>query len=292
MAKKEKLINEGEKENTQKSTKRNMVKLFIVIGITLLVIVSLLAVQKKYIPKGETVVSNNTNLSEVQNVQNKQEDDKAGVHKEQELDKQCEKEEKKEETIDKNANITTESQQPQKEENKQDKLDFDEVADKIFEELGVKGEIDKLPLITEEERPKYEKMWDDMLEEKNNEFVQVIKTKYPSLSDDQAQEYITKVFGLEYVKEAGLRIAKHSEQIIGDARDAIEKADRANALSDMTTKYVEILINHGQISSREYKVNEADLKILQQYVMEKSDGKYTVIIKEDKTGYDVEKTSN
>ena len=41
-----------------------------------------------------------------------------------------------------------------------------------------------------------------------------------------------------------------------------------------------------------YKVNEDDLKILQQYVMEKSDGKYTVKIKQDNSGYDVVKVAN
>ncbi len=175
-----------------------------------------------------------------------------------------------------------------KEEQEKITVDFDEVADKLFEAYGIKEEVDKLPQITAEERPIYEKIWKEMVAEEKDEAVKIIKEKYPKLSDKQVEEYATKFF--EHIKEYGLRIAKHNQQIIDKAKEAAELADRSNALAELMLKHMQIVNTKGYSSS--YVPNEEDLKILQQHVVEQSEGKYTVKIKQDNSGYDVEKVDN
>ena len=295
MDEKEKVTNELKKE--EKVNSKNAVVLLTVLGIALIAIITLVILQVKA-HKPEIGAQDNTKLNVEAKEQNVNDDEEVNVYQEKLEDTEGKEEpkeevESKEESQNKNENVNTESKEPEKEkeELEQVKGDFDEIADKLFEAYGIKEEVDKLPQVTAEERPKYEKEWNNMVAEKYDEFVQIIKKKYPTLSDKQAKEYTTKFF--QYIKEYGLRIAKQSEQVIEDAKDAIDTADRANALADLAIKYTEILTNHMQTNpGQSYKVNEDDLKILQQYVMEKSDGKYTVKIKQDNSGYDVVKVAN
>lgn len=289
---KDKITNGEDKKVSDKAKSKNAVIVLILIVIMLLILVGIAIMQQANMQKTENSIQNNTNLNNEDNVQNVQDNTVVDVYQEEKnKDEQQVEQDKKDESVTGKDNETTESKNPQKEETEKIEIDFDEIADKLFEAYGIKEEVDKLPQVTAEERPKYEKVWNDMVAEKNDELVQIIKKKYPTLSDKQAGEYATKVF--QYIKEYGLRIAKHSEQVIDDAKDAIETADKADALADFTIKYTEILTNHMQTDpTQSYKVNETDLKILQQYVMEKTDGKYTVIIKEDESGYDVEKVAN
>lgn len=294
MDEKEKVTNEVKKEEKVKS--KNAVILLIVLGMALLVVVGVVILQQVKMNETEIGAQDNTELNVEDKEQNVQNDTKVNVYQEkvedaEDKEEQKEEVESKEESQNKNENVNTESKKPQKEEQEEVKVDFDYIANKLFEAYGIKEEVDKLPQVTNEERPKYEKEWNNMVAEKYDEFVQIIKKKYPTLSDKQAKEYTTKFF--QYIKEYGLRIAKQSEQVIEDAQDAIEKADKANALSKLTLKYTEILTAYMQTNpGQSYKVNEQDLKTLQQHVLEESDGKYTVKIKEDNNGYDVVKVAN
>lgn len=290
MDEKEKVTNEVKKDN-QKVKSKNAVVLLIVLGIALIAIITLVILQVKT-HKTEIVGQDNTDLNVENKEQNVNDDEKVNVYQEKIADEENKEEVgNKEENTNKSEEVNTESKKPQEDEKEEVKVDFDYIANKLFEAYGIKEEVDKLPQVTAEERPKYEKIWNDMVAEKNDELVQIIKEKYPTLSDKQAKEYATKVF--EYAKEYGLRIAKQSEQVIEDAKDAIESADRANAMAELSLKYAEILRNHYQTDpTQSYKVNESDLKTLQQHVLEESDGKYTVKIKEDNSGYDVVKVAN
>ncbi len=293
MDEKEKVTNEVKKEEKVKS--KNAVVLLIVLVIALIAITTLVILQVKA-HKHEIGEQDNTELNIENKEQNVNNDEKVNVYQEkpedaEDTEDKKEEVENKEESQNKNENVNTESKEPQKEEQEQVKVDFDYIANKLFEAYGIKEEVEKLPQVTAEERPKYEKEWNNMVAEKYDEFVQIIKKKYPTLSDKLAKEYTTKFF--QYIKEYGLRIAKQSEQVIEDAQDAIEKADKANALSKLTLKYTEILTAYMQTNpGQSYKVNESDLKTLQQHVLEESDGKYTVKIKEDNSGYDVVKVTN
>lgn len=293
MDEKEKVTNEVKKEEKVKS--KNAVVLLIVLAVALIAIITLVIFQMN-MNKTEIGAQGNTEINVEDKEQNVNNDTKINIYQEkvedaEDKEEQKEEVESKEESQNKNEEVNTESKEPQKEEQEQVKVDFDYIADKLFEAYGIKEEVDKLPQVTDEERPKYEKEWNNMVAEKYDEFVQIIKKKYPTLSDKQAKEYTTKFF--QYIKEYGLRIAKQSEQVIEDAQDAIEKADKANALSKLTLKYTEILTNHMQTNpGQSYKPNEQDLKTLQQHVLEESDGKYTVKIKQDNSGYDVVKVAN
>ena len=286
---KEKMVNEGNKEVTEKAKTKNAVILLAVISIALLIVAGLVITWQVNMQKVETDVKNNVNSNNQNNVQNIQGNTEVNIYQE-EQNKEVQKEQDENEQDVNNNDVTTESKQPEKEQQEQVKVDFAEIADQLFEALGVKEELDKLPELTDEERPQYEKEWNQLITEQNDNVVKIIKDKYPSLSDKQAQDYTTQAF--EYAKEYGLRIAKHSQEIIDDAKDAVEAADKANAMSELTLKYMEILTQHMQTNSTAYEPKEKDLKILQQHVMEKSDEKYTVKIKQDKTGYEVIENTN
>ena len=167
------------------------------------------------------------------------------------------------------------------------KVDFEELAKELYN----KDHIHLLPELTTQERVSYEKEWNESLDEFIGECAKIIKKKYPTLTDEEVKKYAPQFAG--YVKEDMFRVAKNNREIIKDAQDAVNAAELANAKSTMSLKYMEVMTDfHENHPGQSYKSNKQDLKLLQQHVLEKSDGKYTVKIKEDNSGYDVEKVAN
>lgn len=183
-----------------------------------------------------------------------------------------------------NKNESTQNLQDNKE---NVKVDFNE----LVKELYNKEYIYLLPELTDEERTDYERDWNEDLGKMIGENEKLIKKKYPELSDNDIRKYAIQF--TEYIKEDMFRITKANRELKDNAENAVDDSNFANARAALTLKYAEVMSAHyAKDAAQEYKVNESDLKILQQYVLEKSDGKYTVKIAEDNKGYEVEKAAN
>ncbi len=289
MDEKEKVTNEAKKDN-EKVKSKNAVVLLIVLAVALIAIITLVILQVKA-HKPEIGGQDNTKLNVEDKEQNVNDDEEVNVYQEKLEDTEGKEEpkeevESKEESKNKNEEVNTESKKPQKEEQKVE-VDFDELAKELYNKEAVKD----LPKLTAEERVSYQKEWDESVNEMIKENEKHIKKKYPTLSDSEVRKYATQF--TEYIKEDMFRILKHNREIIEDAKDAVETADKADAMAELSLRYAEVLSNHYQTNpGQSYKVNEQDLKTLQQHVLEESDGKYTVKIKEDNSGYDVVKVAN
>ena len=167
------------------------------------------------------------------------------------------------------------------------KVNFDE----LVKELYNKEDIKDLPKVTTEERVKYEKEWNESLPEMIIENEKIIKKKYPTLSEKELTTYAIQF--TEYTKEDMLRIVKFNSELQDKIENTVSDSELAMARSILALKYAEVLGDfYERNPQQKYKVNEKDLKMLQQYVLENSNQKYTVKIRPDNSGYDLVKVVN
>ena len=171
--------------------------------------------------------------------------------------------------------------------NEKNKVDFEELTKELYN----KENIALLPELTDQERISYEKEWKESLTEMIKENEKLIKKKYPEVSDSEARTYAIQF--TEYIKEDMFRILKNNRDIKEKAENAVDNSELADARAHLALKYAQLLSEYYiKYPGQEYKANESDLKALQQYVLEKTDGKYTVKINQDNKGYDIEKITN
>lgn len=264
--------NETKKE---KSKLGNAVVLFILLVISLLIVVGLvIAVQLRF-KANEMAMSNDINLNNNENIQNIQNNTEENTNKEEINDKNEEIENK------------TEIEEIQDEKQEKVKVDFDELVNELYN----KSKVNELPRLTAEERVSYEKEWNASLDEMIKENEKLIKKKYPSLSDNELRTYAIQF--TEYIKEDMFRITKSNKEIKDKAESAVSNAELAEARANLSIKISEVMVSfYNSNPGQSYKANESDLKILQQHVLQKSGGKYTVRIREDKTSYEVVVNTN
>lgn len=266
----------------QRKTKKKKVlknkKILSIISLILIIgtVVILLAKENEWLifkqeEKNDDVVVDNTGDT------NKKEDSKLDVS----LDKIEDKQNSPTENINKENNVEVE-----KNEKEEVKVDISKIKQQLLKNMAEGLDIESLPEVTLDERERYENEWKSFVSQEKMNVANDIKKAYPDILDDEAEKYAIKIF--DAVKEDALKVAKYNQEIIDKAKDAIAAVDKANAMSELTLKYTEVLMQYMQINpGTSYVANDEDLKVLQQHVMEKTDNKYTVKISNSDVKYEV-----